>query len=414
MIDSKNKIDYLLLISLLLIVVFPLLPVYFGNNSFHIIPIALLISIFLILKNYKYFNLSKDFKKVCYFFFFTFTLLLISLANDVFFISDTGFSDFLGIVKPIYFFVFFLVGYIVLNNHFNTIKTISLFLEISIILSFLLAILEVFFIDYFSSILYFLFKREEKLVILDKATGWFGVTYYFAYFSSLTFYYSLFKLSKTKKNKDFLLLLFALFTVLLTQSRTVIISMFLGLMIVPFLKVSKKNNFIKFFYIAICSILFLLFFYYSETIKENFKYAYVGILRLIENGTEIGEEGSLAIRLDQISWSWNTNKYKIIGYGLGRGIRLESIYAQYIYRYGLLYLIIYLCLLIYFFIISSKLAIKFKENYFFYAFFSGFSLFYLTSPISLFASSSHEMPKIAFCFFICSAVIYKMYYKYFK
>ncbi|WP_299017524.1 O-antigen polymerase [uncultured Polaribacter sp.] len=414
MIKSKTNIDYLLLLSILIVLVFPLFPPIFGNNSFHIIPISLILSGVIFLKNYKYFSISKDFIKVCVFFFITFLLLLLSLINDIFNLPETGFSDFLGIVKPVYFLIFFLVGHIALNNSFNTIKTLCLFFDIVIILSFILAISEVFFIDHFKRILYILFKREEKLVILDKATGWFGVTYYFAYFSLLTFYYILFKLSKSKNIKDWFLLIFAFFTVILTQSRTVIISLLIGLMILPFLKISRKNSFIKLFYIFLFSIIFILLFYYSEIIKENFKYAYVGILRTIENGTEIGNQGSLAIRFDQIIWSWNTNFYKIIGFGLGRGVPLESIYAQYIYRYGIVYLIIYLFLFLYFFIISTRLAIKLQENLKDYAFFSGFGVFYLTSPISLFASSSHEMPKIAFCFFICSAVVFKMYHKNFK
>ena len=153
---------------------------------------------------------------------------------------------------------------------------------------------------------------------------------------------------------------------------------------------------------------------YNQYLEEKLGYAYVGIVRFFEEGVNIygSEEGSANVRINQFWWAWNNNKFKIIGFGLARDgeVFLESVYAYYLYRLGLLYLVVFILLLWYFSRISSKLAIYYKQNKLYYSFFSACSIFYLTSPISLFASASHEMPKIAFIFFICSGIVYRFHY----
>ena len=156
-----------------------------------------------------------------------------------------------------------------------------------------------------------------------------------------------------------------------------------------------------------------MFIAYFDFITDNFRYAYAGIKRVTE-GIDLYGEGSVQTRFKQFLWAWNQNKYKLIGFGLGRGegVALESIYASYLYRFGLFYLVFYIFMIYHFYKISSKLAILFKNDNLLYSFFSGCSLFYLTSPISLLASPSHEMPKIAFVVFIISGVVYRYNIKY--
>jgi len=415
MLKTIKSIDTFFLISLLLILIFPLFPTYLGNNSFHIIPIAIILSLILILKNKTNFILDRGIIKPNLFFFTTFILLLISLINDSFYVASTGVKDFLGIIKPFYSYVFFLVGYTSIIDNGKKIMTLCRFFEIMIILSFILAFLEVFYLDQLKSILYFLYKRQERIVLIDKATGWFGVTYYFSYFISFLCYYSFFILTTKRNVRSFLMFAISLITIFLTQSRTLILALAFGFTILPFLKQSFKNKTVYLFYIALLVIVIYLGFNYSEYLEEKLGYAYVGILRLFEEGVNIygSEEGSANVRINQFWWAWNNNEYKIIGFGLARDgeVFLESVYAYYMYRLGIVYLALFILLLVYFSRISSKLAVKFKKNKFFYSFFSACSMFYLISPIALFASASHEMPKIAFVFFICTGIVYRFHYK---
>ena len=412
-IAKYKRIDKTLLLSMLAVLLFPLFPPIFGNNSFHIIPFAIFFSFLILYKRngIRFFipkNNSTQF--VFGFFSVTFLLLCISMYSDFYF-KNSSLSSFFGLIKPIYLFIFFLIGYTSKINDFKIVYTISVFFEIAIILSFSYAIVEIFFIENFQELIYFLYKRQDRFVLINKATGWFGVTYYFAYFCLFLFFYSFFMLSKIFNFKYLTLTICSFIPLLLSQSRTVAISFIVGFCIIPFMKFSKKNKNIYFLYFFFMSSIIVLFISYFDFIFENFNYLYSGIFRLTE-GIDLTGEGSVQIRLNQISSAWNNNLYKIIGFGLGReDMPLESIYASYLYRFGAVYLLFYLFLIYYFHKISSKLALFFKDKSIMYSFFSASSVFYLTSPISLFAAPSHEMPKIAFVIFIVSGVVYRFNYK---
>jgi hypothetical protein len=411
----ESKVDKSLLISLLTVLLFPLFPTIFGNNSFHVIPFVITFS-FLILykKNGNRFFIPKNNSTqfVVVFFCITFLLLCISLFNDFHF-QNASLSYFMGVIKPLYLFLFFLVGFSNKINDFKIVYTFAIFFEIAIILCFCYVLFEIIFIEEFKGIIYFLYKREERFVLIDKATGWFGVTYYFAYFCLLLFFYSFFMLSKSFNFKYLFLTLFAFVPLVLSQSRTVIIAFLFGFIIIPFLRISNKNKkiYLLFFFFLIATI--TLFIIYFDFIYDNFRYAYSGIARLTE-GINLNDEGSIQTRYKQFVWAFDNNIYKVIGFGLGReeGLALESIYASYMYRFGIIYLLIYLLIIYKFYQISAKLALLFKDNNILYSFFSASSLFYITSPISLIASPSHEMPKIAFIVFIMSGIVYRFNYKY--
>ncbi|WP_425659649.1 hypothetical protein [Tenacibaculum ascidiaceicola] len=413
---SEIKIDKLLLYSLMTVVFFPLFPPIFGNTSVHIIPIALLASLGIIFRKRRWFILRKEIIEVKIFFGITFLLLTISLLCDSMSISETNFSDFLGVLKPIYFYIFFIAGFSNVIDDYRIVKTLCVFFEIAIVLSFIIAVSEVFFIDMFKTILYNLFKRQERVVLLDKATGWFGVTYYFAYFILLLCFYSFFKFVEKLNLKYSLLFLCSFITLFLTQSRTVILALISGFLLIPFLKLSYVNKKIYVVYFLFVCILLGVIFNSIDLLKDKLGYAFIGIQRLFTEGVNIegGGSGSANIRVNQVWWAWSNNDLKLIGGGLARKIQLESVYAAYLYRLGLFYLSFFIYLLFYFYKISRNLAIYYKKNKLFYAFFSALSVFYLTSPISLFASASHEMPKLAFLFFICSAVVYRFNIKYKK
>ncbi|AUC14169.1 hypothetical protein BTO06_02950 [Tenacibaculum sp. SZ-18] len=412
---NKRQEDILFLLSLILVIVFPLFPDYFGNNSFHIIPLTIFLSLLLLLKRRNKFKLDKGIVRPTIFFFMTFVILLLSLINESFFIAEVQVKDFIGTIKPFYSYLFFLVGYVSIMDDEKKINSLCRFFEILIVFSFLLAIVETFFLDQFRGLIYFLYKRKERLILIDKATGWFGVTYYFSYFMSLLCFYSFFMLTKRKSIFYFLLFCFSLITIFLTQSRTLILALIAGFLILPFLKQSFKNKSVYIFYALALLLVVYLGLRYSDLLQERLGYAYIGITRLFEQGVELqgGDSGSVNVRINQFWWAWEENKYKLIGYGLGRSteVALESIYAYYMYRFGIIYLIAYILLFFYFFKMASKMAVKYKDHVTYYSFFSACSIFYLISPIALIASPSHEMPKIAFMFYICSAIVYKFYIK---
>jgi hypothetical protein len=411
----EKKVDKSLLLSLLTILLFPLFPTVFGNNSFHVIPFAIFFSFLILYKrngNRIFMPKNNSTHIVISFFFISFLLLSISLFNDIHF-QNTSLSYFLGVIKPLYLFLFFIVGFTNKINDFKIVYTFTTFFEIAIILCFCYALFEIIFIEEFKNLIYFLYKRQERLVLIDKATGWFGVTYYLAYFCLLLFFYSFFMLSKSFNFKYLFLTLFAFVPLVLSQSRTVIIAFLFGFIIIPFLRISNKNKIIYLLYLFFSIVTITLYIIYFDFIYDNFRYAYSGIARLTE-GIDLNDEGSVQTRYKQFLWAFDNNTYKVIGFGLGReeGLALESIYASYMYRFGIIYLLIYLFIIYKFYQISSKLALLFKNNNILYSFFSASSIFYITSPISLLASPSHEMPKIAFIVFIMSGIVYRFNYKY--
>lgn len=132
------------------------------------------------------------------------------------------------------------------------------------------------------------------------------------------------------------------FLTLLTQSRTA----FLALLVFFVVSFVLSYKFRKFYFALFLILLSFSLIYLDSVliIVEQFSYIYVGLDRYLFNFFDyVQDSGSLGARYTQLLWALDNNCSIIVGCGIGKSENryLESFYALYYYRYGLLGLLIY-------------------------------------------------------------------------
>lgn len=407
---SKSKF---LGLSFLLVVLFPLLPKIFGNNSQHILILGVTLAGFNLILNWKGLTI-KEATRLLYFK----ILLLLLLLSFLFDFYRSGYSlnfnNLLPLTKPIYLGLFFLLGYATRLNTSKIIYGISSLTRIFVFLGFTFSIAEIYFLDYIKDLLYLFFKREERGVLLDKSTTWFGVTYYSGFFWLMAFMFSInMNIYRENKKRWVLMAGASLTPLLLSQSRTIIVAFLLGLFIMfidtkSFVNnTSLKRKLTRLPLFIVLTIVGFYFFnnYYSE-IKESFGYV-LNTFELLITG-DFYLSGSLMARLDQVIYAIDTNKNVLIGWGLGRELPLESIYSAYYYRYGLVFLIITITLILSISLKMRKLIQKNPPNDV-KSYCKAMYLILIVSPIAFFASPILETPKIGLIYFFLIGFSLRIY-----
>jgi hypothetical protein len=297
-----------------------------------------------------------------------------------------------------------------LNSYFN------FFLKCCFIIS-IFSLWEVYY-DKSYLITQYLYKKD-RLVIRELATGTFGITYFFSYFLLIPIFYYLSLFLRKLNFKSLIMFLFYTFILLKTQSRTMFLVYFIGIAIFPFFGTAKIIE-VRFRY-----LLFLLFFgslfsvciyIYWEILIESFYYIYNGLDILFQTGFDLSGNSvsSHNIRLNQILNALNLQfEVPLIGRGIGseEGIALESIYSMYIYRYGVISLVLFFVLLGTILHRLSYLARVFKHNDTISSFIMSLTCFYFLSPLALTSSASHDTIRLAVVFYGFTAIIFAIYKK---
>lgn len=409
-----SKLKFLGL-SFLIVIFFPLFPKSFGNNSQHILIIAVLLAFINLTLNWKVITIRES-RKLLYFL-FLFFLITVGLLLELF-RSNFGlqFSDFLPLSRPFYLGLFFMLGYTSKIDPFRVISKLGTPLKIIVSLGVIYSLTEIFLIDFIKGPLYFLFKRAERVVLIDKSTTWFGVTYYSGFFwliiSSLTFHFSDFKRNKILFG---IMVIGSLIPLFLSQSRTILIAFILGVLLMFFDSKSFTNNHNKKNSILRTIKIFFLLGIISFTINEYYEmllvyFGYVlNTFELLVNG-KYYLSNSLMTRMDQILYAISTNRNVVFGWGLGRGIALESMYAAYYYRYGLPFLILTVVLILNVGLKMRKLTKKNLPNAV-KGYCRSMYLLMVISPIAFFSSPILETPKIGFIYFFLIGLSLKLHEK---
>ena len=408
-----SKLNFLGL-SFLIVILFPLFPKIFGNNSQHILILGVTLACLNLTLNWKGLTF-KESTRLLYFLCF-FVLLFIVFLFEFY---HSGFSlpynDLFALTKPFYLGLFFLLGY---ASNFDIIKIISGIkkpLKIIIILGLVFSLIEIYFIESIKEILYTLYKREERNILLDKSTTWFGVTYYSGFFWLIISMFSM-HLTNSRQNKKIwvFLTIASLVPLFLSQSRTILLS-FLFVLIVMFFDsnsfISSKSNLasksIRLILIfVLVTILSYIFLKYYDLISTSFGYI-INTFNLILEG-KYYLSGSLMTRLDQITYAIDANQNILFGWGLGRELPLESIYAAYYYRYGLPFLIITIFIILNIGLKMRKLSRQ-KLSDDVKAFCRAMYLVMICSPIAFFSSPILETPKVGFVYFFLIGLSIKLY-----
>ncbi len=415
-VKSKSAVFYVVVISLL----FPTFPsVLPGYSGFYF---ALAMSLLLIVLhkyiwNVQYKSNGTSAYSVIYFALFL-IVLIVSLIRDVIG-SHALFSDLFELSRPIYiaaFYYFFRLSSLSAIDIAESYRRSVLFC--SIFFAFF-AIFEVFGGGAGKYVSFLLYKREYKEIISDKAVGSFGITYHFAYFMLISTFYYLLSYLREGRVGHFAFFLLCLLSILLAQSRTLYLTVILGFFSLFFCGFIYRDASWRRWYafnvlFAVFATLVILL--YWEEVTTTFSYAYIGLSALLKNGVDLSGEGggSANLRFNQFIWVIeNGDSIPLIGSGIDAdGVLLESLYSLYLYRYGLIFLILFFILVCKLIITSYRLGgyYRLKNNNLSTLFYSLF-LFYLLTPVALLSSASHDVPRLALIFYGGAGLIFLNKYK---
>lgn len=333
-------------------------------------------------------------------------LILLSLFRDRYF---SGYRDFLEFYRPVYALGIFLLTFSIPWNTETLKRHVIKPFKCIFIFMILYSLFEALSGPIGVSISTFLYK-DSRSVLLNKATGSFGVTYYFGAFMifPLSYYFFQTILIKQRRLVSLLLCLGCLAVILLSQSRTIFLSITCILLYIFFVYgfyygLKRKVAFYSAF-AAFGTVLAFSWPYILDYAKTNFGYLYSGLSFLISKGISATGTGSANIRFQQLLWAWDhQDTIPLFGVGIGKGsdVLLESFYALYLYRYGLIGIFLYVLIALAFLILSYrayKLFYKIQRMDI-ACFFMAYHIFIVSLPVSSLSSVVTDQPRIALLYY---------------
>jgi hypothetical protein len=348
----------------------------------------------------------------CFYAYFQISVIISLLRSTDIFIS----SDLVEIFKPLYLYVFFILPYCILRE-------VDDLYRVSYSLMFFCIILSLFGIfESWTSIGYnistFLYK-PARAVLKDKAVASFIITYTFASFMILPFFYFITKFLSEKKvfNINIMISFIMVFCIFSTQSKTVFIGLFftLALFFLCYLiygfTINKKRVLVFIF----CFIISLLLGIgvLMELFEDKLGYIYSGLEIVLSSflsggvATAIYSTPSVFLRFEQLEFALNQqDTIPLIGVAIGKSVLMpESIYALYIYRFGLIGLILHFIML---WVLIKKsyhcasFFAEFKDKHL-YSFFMAIHFYALSLPLSYFSSAVNDQTRTGFVFYFLIA-----------
>lgn len=276
------------------------------------------------------------------------------------------------------------------------------------------SILEVFF-GRFGTFISTIFYKQNRPVLYNKATGSFGVTYFFATFMLLSSLLFFFRYILTRHFKDFIFFLGSVLALVTTQSRTLFIALALAFVYI-FLTywMYRGFPFKKRLYLGTLLFIVVLFVIWDALMlwaSQAFPYLYSGLDYLIRSGGVDAEGvGSANVRYQQLLWAWdNQSSFPLFGAGIGKGTgpQLESFYALYLYRYGFLGIFVALIIMIYNYFLAIKCyrLARNRKHISAAAFFLAFSVFCVVLPISSLSSVITDQVRFAILYYGTTALM---------
>lgn len=335
--------------------------------------------------------------------------------------SDVVTRDVIEIIKPIYLCCFFLASYLCKWNHPEFERFLTVLLAAFLLIA-LWGVLEsnIGIINDISKILY----KDSRGSLNFKAVGPFIVPYVFGSLIILPIWYFLLATLYHKK-KLFNLLGFAIcFAALLfTQSRTIILSFVATLIYFVALAIvckwlPKRNLVLITLYAIVIVVVGLTVVYYQE-IKEIFGYTVMG-LEVVYNALTSGglqavieRQPSVGLRYEQLMFAVQSQMlFPIVGVGIGKALFMpESFYALYLYRYGLLGMLLHTGLVVAGWYASVRLAkaLKHAPDSREFAFFLAISAYMASLPVSYFSSSLNDFTRTGFFFYVLLGLLFVLY-----
>lgn len=331
--------------------------------------------------------------------------------------GDLSWRDLFELARPFYLLVFFAFGYSTVAyslsvGHANHVW-IRFYYRVFLLLV-VFGIVEAT-TGFGRDAAFLLYKREYKEIIADKAVGSFGITYHFGYFLLLPIFCFLGRYLMSGKGRYIVLFALSAVCLMLTQSRSLILALAVGLILLFFLPSLYRLGMARRAYLVAVPILAcvgIVIYVYWGLFIQTFSYAYEGLSWLFRRGVDISGhgEGSANIRIAQMIWAiehqWSI---PVVGAGIGKEeILLESVYALYYYRYGWIGCAAFAALLIIAILRSSRISMTFHraKDHAASSFYFGLAMFFLLSPLALISSASHDTPRLGFVFYSCLGLLF--------
>lgn len=404
-VDKESRRWFFLFPSLVLL--WPLFPTILGDLGDRLIFMFEFV-VLCYLNKYRYYKLLLNNIAFCCFLYFYLSVSF-SISCDLI-KGELIYSDVLELLKPIMFYMLFsFTAYSKFDTsqiEFNIIKAIKYVFFILVIYS----ILEFLFIDYVLPFSFLLYKRESVGVLRNKAIGSFSQTYQYAFILLIPTVWSFIKLLLRTNFKSVIIFFSLLFCLLLTQSRSMYLTVAFSITICLTLPIvySTKARMIRVLFLIGILFLFLgsIFITYRKELEGIFAYAFQGFASMAE-----GNNNSVNTREMQIQWAWEHNPFIVIGAGIGKGqIMLESFYGLYYYRFGLIGICIYMLIIMYSaykafriarFMSSSDLDLS--------CFYYGLYVFFVITPMGILSSCHQDTPKISLIFYGLIGLVHLKY-----
>ncbi|HBC3451406.1 TPA: O-antigen ligase family protein [Vibrio parahaemolyticus] len=306
-----------------------------------------------------------------------------------------SFSDISEMAKILCYFIFFLYFYNSKSSPDDILTCLVRLIFVFSVFAVVFNLLDVFNLFNFREISYSLYKRESVPILANKAISPFFTTYNFAAFMLLPM--SFFFLYMFKANRFFIrIFAFVMFfsillTILLSQSRSSLITVFLAILFMLFFVITIRKITVV---IGVISLLLFLGWYYFEDLNELMPYMFNGVEQIIQ-----GKSNSVNYRQEQIEFVFEQLNSPF-GFGVSKSLYMfESLYSLYPSRYGVLFLVLFISLCVVtslvFYSTSRRDNLTSAQR----CFVLSLCVWYLTYPVSGLSSAHHDTTKFSLFFY---------------
>jgi hypothetical protein len=334
------KLNFLYIIYVINIVLLSVFPgeYFFGNNSWVSMHLLLSVSLTFFCIIYQRKFCVNIFQR--YLLFFPLFMLVLVKASLLFSGQRLIFADFFELLRPFATFVFLVFSYILFSrSDFNLDKYFYIPFAFVVVYFTFIFTMEQFSVPYLGDIHSIYFR--DKAIFQGKFIGSFSTTYVAGFFFVVMFcmFFSKALTESNGKYINYFIALCSIYLIIFTQSRSAFIGLLASFSTILF--IILFINYKQFFkFIIFCTpLVYLFFIFFGLDILNSFPYLVNGINAFIFNfDSNIGTGNSLDARLSQFYWALDNNNNIFIGEGILKSeVRLlESWFALYYFRYGIL------------------------------------------------------------------------------
>lgn len=291
-----------------------------------------------------------------------FQILLSSILYD-----SVAFSDVFELIRPVFYFSSFILGYMVLSKNLASLEELIEIVVRFTLLSIIFGFLCLLFKSGFGGSIISLYVKDS-LINSSRFVGTFMNPYDFAILFSMAFSYYFIAYIKDGKISSVLSISALMVALALSQSKNVFATFIYSFFIVSLLyNFFVDDDYVKKRVVSNARILlvFFLILSFSVFVYLNFKmelsYLVNGIRKIMEGSSD----KSTSIRVQQFAFLIdilvNQPTNLILGHGARKntGLMFESLYSLYIFRYGILGIVL---ILFYSLVPSYFLAFELKKN----------------------------------------------------